>query len=212
MQSFCRQVLICVAVGQILACAAADRDPLVPTEEEQARLDAQFERVFAGVEASQADREAVRSLHQFAYWVEAYHDIEARYPLSDRLDGEVSFVQTMVYGDDSGIDFEERVNLRRSELLAELQRLFGPELNLPVDPDAGDYHGMHYSTSGPSYIVAVDLGAQVNGGEMTMADMGQYRLASYSSEQIPIHHFRSILDGTTTSMSPVRWRDPSMAR
>lgn len=207
-----RQVVFWIAVGQLLACGGGNRDPLVPNEKEQARLDAQYERVFAGVEADAADREAVRALHQFAYWIEAYHDETDRYPLSDRLDGTINFVQTFVFGDDSNIDFEKRVNLRREELLADLRSVFGPELTLPVDPDPTDYRAMHYSTGGRGYTVAVDVLAPVNGGEMTTSTTGQYRLASYESEQIPIHRFAAILDGTTTSMPPCVWRGSSMTR
>jgi hypothetical protein len=202
-----RRVLAVLVLLMIGVFACAPQDPLTPNAKEQQRLDAQLERVFAGIEAPQADRDAVRATHQLAYWIRSYQASTGHYPLSERL-ADSNFVQVFVFGNDSRVDYDNPVNIHRDDFLTDLRAVLGKGVELPMDPDPTDDRGLYYSTNGRGYTVACDVVSPVNGGEMVTAEHGQYRVASYSSSILPIHDFGAILNGQVTSLPPVQWRDP----
>jgi hypothetical protein len=202
---------VALALAATVSFGCAPHDPLTPTAKEQKQLDAQVERVFAGIDAPEADREAVQAVHRLAYWIRSYHAKTDRYPLADHV-GDVTFVQVVVYGNDSYVDYDNPVNLPRDLLLEDLRAVLGNAVDLPEDPDPTDPWGLHYSTSGRGFVVACDLQSPVNGGEMVSEDQAQYRVASYANDTLPILDFEAILTGKLASLPPVHWRDPTMAR
>ena len=202
------------ALGSLgLACAPA-KDPLTPSPAERSALNAQFDRVFAGITpldaaSWDADRNAVRALHLFCYWVESYHALTQRYPLADRVqDG--SWVQSFVYGNDSQVDYTNPANILGAELLADMRAVLGPALRFPIDANESDGFGLYYTTSGSGFLASVDLRHPVNGCEMVEAERGQYRLASYASEAGPIHAFAGVLSGAGGALPEAAWRDPAL--
>jgi hypothetical protein len=185
----------------VVGCGSGDLS--TPSPEEQLQIQAQYDRVFAGIDAPEADRAGVRAVHQLAYWAHTYHEVAHHYPLDDRLGNDRDYVQVFVFGDDTLSDPTKDENIAPETFLAELREVLGDNVVLPSDPVANDFKGLYYSTNGMSFMAACDLSTPVNGGEMATPDYGQYTVASYA--------IGAILHGEITSLPPAVWRIPSMA-
>jgi len=197
----------------LLAAACGSGDRAVPSEEEQAQMDAQFAKVFDGIDATEADREGVKAAHLVAYWVRNYHHVEGHYPLAEKLEENgLDYVETRLYGTNIYADDAKPEFVQRMAFFAELREVLGESVVPPQDPDPQDLQGLHYSTVGISFMVACDLESPVNGGEMATDTYGQYSVASYTGESPPIHDIEKILAGEIAALGPAEWRIPSMAR
>jgi hypothetical protein len=188
----------------------------LPSEEEQANLDAHVAQIFEGVVADdpaslEADRERVRRVHALACLIERYYDETGTYPLVDPVEG--TMCNVLVGNPHTRVPRDSDYYAREDSLLVLLQDVLGWDVALPVDPDP-DLAGVRcfaYGAYGSGYTVATMLANPVGWSEGILPGQFQYRLGSYESLQLPVLETRKLLAGEYPNNRTARWRDPSMA-
>lgn len=208
-----RHVYFVLTLGIALVSCSEAGPRTEPTAEEQSHLDAHVARIFAEVTAEdpaqlEADRQRVRDVHRIAYLVEQFRIETGSYPLADTLTGRLANV---VIGEDNSIRDHDDHHLPEDELVAELRRVLGPDVDLPHDPLPGGFRSYVYTVYGRGYGTAAMLYHPVGWSEGILSRQWQYRVGSTEGADTPMLQATKLLAGGYGQSRSAQWRDPSMA-
>ena len=185
---------------------------LQPDAQTRLHLHQHVTDIFADVSAEDGyqlklDRKRVSDIHQLAFLVELYKMHTGNYPFVDPTEGAITNV---IFGDDTERDDEHHVD--DEVFVAELARVLGDSLVLPLEPTGDAARHYVYSVYGRNYGVAAMLYHPTGWSEGIQPEQWQYRLGSSESAQIPMLQASKLFAGDYTAIQAPQWRNRSRAR